>query len=492
MVRPPEKSNPEAFTFEVLMARSAELAVVVLGGGCAAVGPEYAPPDLPTPVRWEQPARSGVVKLTQWWEQFGDAHLSDLIKRASDDNRDLRVALDRIAESRSLLRVTAVQRFPDLDASGGATRGEASSAALGFPTRPAWTYDAGLSAGWEIDVFGRVRRAVEAATADFETVVEDYRSVMISLHADVALAYIEVRLAQRRLGIAQANVVVQNDALTFATNRHDAGLVSGLDLAQAESNIATTEASIPSLEADLDSSIHRLAVLLGSAIAPVRSELLEVHPIPLAPQELTVGLPADLLRNRPDLRAAERALAAETALVGVEMADLYPTFDVSAALGFESLELHDLLDRRARKWSAGASVFWDVFNFGGVQAEVEAQQARVRQALASYEQTLLLSVEEVENALAALRRERTRAEALKRAVVAFRRSVQLSQELYREGQTTFQNVLDAQRSLLDSEDQLAVSEAAIAQDMVGLFFALGGSWDLAEDVLSPRIEAPEK
>ncbi len=466
----------------------ASTAGAFLFAACA-VGPDYVRPVLSPPANWAQEANSSDGDLLEWWKQFDDEHLTDLIQRSTAGNLDLRVAFERIAEARELLRVTSVRRYPSVDVSESATRSDLSSATTGMNSRPVWVYDIGLSVGWEIDVFGRVQRSIEAATADFETFVEDYRSVMTSVHAAVASAYVDVRLAQRRLTIASANLAVQQGSLKYATDRRDAGQVSGLDVAQAESNIATTEATIPTLEVDLDRSIYRLAVLLGSPIADLRDELLAVKPIPIGPTQVSSGLPANLLRNRPDLRAAERSLAAETARIGVAAADLYPSFNFSAALGGQALQVNDLFDGGARRWSLGVSGFNTLFNFGGVQANVDAQRARMRAALATYEQTLLLSVEEVETAITSLRRERTRAAALGRAVVANELSVELSEQLYRSGQVDFQNLRDTQRGLLELQDQLAASEAAIAQNTISLFLALGGSWDPEEDVLTPREES---
>lgn len=467
------------------VGRAAAAALALLLSACA-VGPDYVQPDLDPPANWVQETEGGDVDVDEWWQHFGDEQLTDLIERSTAENLDLRVAFERITEARELLRVTSVRRFPSIDVSESATRSDASAATTGINTGPVWTYDIGLSVGWEIDVFGRVQRSIEAASADFETFVEDYRGVMTSVHAAVASAYIDLRLAQRRLAIARANVVVQQGSLQFAVDRRDAGQVSGLDVAQAESNIATTEATIPSLEVDLDRAIYRLAVLLGSPIAPLRGELLAVKPIPVGPLEIGSGLPANLLRNRPDLRAAERSLAAETFRIGIAEADLYPSFDLAATLGSQAPEVSDLFDGGSRRWSIGVGGFNTLFNFGGLKANIEAQKARTRQALASYEQTLLLSIEEVETAITSLRRERTRAAALGRAVAANETSVELSEQLYRSGQVDFQNLRDTQRSLLEVEDQLASSEAAIAQNSISLFLALGGSWDLGEDVIAPR------
>lgn len=452
------------------------------------VGPDYRAPDLDPAAAWTQTTRAEAVDLRRWWDRLGDPTLTDLVARASTGNRDLARALERIQEARALYDVTRARRVPDLDGTSAATRSRPAA----NPPFPApglvSTYQVGLQAAWEIDAFGRVSRAIEAAGADFQALVEDYRGVLVSLQAEVARAYVQLRLAQARLAIARSNRELQQRSLQFARDRNEAGLVPGLDVAQAETVLATTEASIPGLENDRDQTLHLLAVLLGEPIAPLADELLEPGPLPAPADDLTAGLPAQLLARRPDLRAAERRLAAATAQVGVETAALYPRLDLAASFGVQGNQLDGLLSLDRRTWSAGPTLVWNLLDGGRVRGAIEAQESRTRQALRSYEQDLLAAVAEVESALSAQRRERLRAAALERAVSASRRSVDLSQELYRAGERTFQNVLDAQRSLLDAEDQLATSRAAVSLALIDLCLALGGSWDPDEDVLTPRTE----
>lgn len=456
--------------------------------GCA-VGPDYVRPELPVPPAWVQPANSDPVALLDWWTRFGDDQLAVLVAEATRNNRDLRVAFQRVVQVRELLGVTEGQRVPLVSSDGEASRGR-----LGGPFGGSTmsNFVVNVSAGWELDVFGRVRRSVEAASADFEAVIEDYRAVLTRLQADVALIYIDARLAQRRLVIATRNAELQTRALRLVTQRHEAGLVPGLDLAQARANLATTQAAVPLQEAALDRSTNRLAVLLGEHVAHARKYVAVNKPIPVAPEDLVLGVPADLIRNRPDLRVAERTLAAETARVGVATAELYPRFDLSAALGFQADSLGDLVRSASRTTNIGLGASWDIFNFGALRSSVRAQEAVVRQQLAAYEQTLFLAIEEVESAMATQRRQRARGASLQRAVAAFRDSVRLSEQLYRGRQTNFQNYLDAQRSLLEAEDQLAVSEAEVARSVVDLFLALGGSWDPKQNFLNHSQHSEEQ
>ena len=451
-------------------------ALLALGLTACVVGPDYEEPTRTIPDAW-QTGTTEAVEVTEWWLEFGDAKLTELIEESVAKNLDLRAALARIDEARAVYGITSGRRIPDVNATGSYSRGKNSEASLGFPTADASNYDVGLTASWEIDLFGHVRRSIEAARADYESVIASFRGVLVSLHADVAEAYVNVRLNQRRIAIARSNFDSQGSSLTYVKNRHDAGAASGLDLAQAESNVASTEASIPPLEDSLTRSIHRLAVLVDKPFGVMRAELEESAPLPSTSVGLTAGLPSELLRRRPDVQQAERTLAAETARVGIQEADLYPRLDLAASFGLQSLHLDDLTDSGARRFAVTPSLLWNLFDGGRERGDIKAQEARVRQAVANYEQTVLFALEDVEAALSSGRRDRERVEALSRAVDAYRRSSELSGELYRAGEADFQNVLDAQRNLLNFEDQMAVSEANVVLDVIALYLALGGSWE---------------
>ena len=302
--------------------------------------------------------------------------------------------------------------------------------------------------------------------------------MMVLLYAEVASSYVDVRASQTRLAFARSNADAQQASLQLTRDRYEAGLSSALDVAQAESNLATTEAQIPALEQSLEFSLNRLAVLLGEEPGAVHELLAGAIPIPDPPARVTTSVPADVLRRRPDLRRAERALASQTALIGVATADMYPRFSLAGTVGLQSTELSDLLEGDSLTWNVGLPVRWNLFAGGALRSAVEAEQARTVQALVAYEQTLLRALEEVENALAAYRLERIRRERLAEGVDASQRAVELVRTQYLSGLTNFQNLLDSQRSLFRQQDELAASEGQVVQSLIALNKAMGGGWPL--------------
>jgi NodT family efflux transporter outer membrane factor (OMF) lipoprotein len=351
-------------------------------------------------------------------------------------------------------------------------------------------FTAGFGASWEIDVFGRIRRQVEAADATTQASVEAYRDVLVSLYAETALAYVNVRASQERLRIANANVEAQEDTLQLTKDRFDSGLVSALDVAQAESNLANTYSLIPVVERDINEGLNRLAVLLGEYPGALHAELDDEVPIPQEPEEVAMGLPTELLRQRPDVRRAERLLASQTAQIGVATADLYPTFSLAGLLGLEALSAGDLASGDSVTWNVGLPIHWNIFSGGRIRSRIRAEEARTNQALATYEQTVLYALEESENAMVAYVKEVQRRERLSQAVNATQRSLALVLTQYTAGLTDFQNVLDTQRTLLLREDDLAVAEGAVIGNLVRLYRALGGGWDpdTAPQPMAPDTE----
>ena len=335
---------------------------------------------------------------------------------------------------------------------------------------------AGFDASWEIDIFGRNRRGVEAATATWQASVESYRDVLVSLYAEIAANYILVRTLQARLDYANTNADALEDTAQLTQDRFDAGLTSLLDVTRARSNLASTRAAIPSLESDLNAAMNRLAVLLGMTPGSLHARLQEIRPLPDPPADLLVGLPADLLRRRPDVRRAERELAAQTARIGVATADLYPSFSISGFLGLESTDWNDLTKSGGGTWGLIPGFRWNLFNGGATRGRIRIEEARTEQALVAYEQTVLTALEDVENAMVALDRERIRRDRLQVAVEASRQSVSLVHTQYISGLTDFQSYLDAQRSLVGQLDELAFSEGQVVQDLIALNKALGGGW----------------
>jgi len=458
---------------------------VTLLSGCA-VGPDYELPDTPMPEDWfTTSARdfTEVEPLQEWWSALDDTILTNLIKRAELANLDLAQAVARIEETRALKGISKGDFWPQLRLGGTFNRTKLSdNSNLGallpegesFAPVNAWEF--GLDANWELDLFGRIRRRTEAANADLQATVEDYRGVLVSLSAEVATNYIQVRSLQTRIEFAKSNAEAQRETVGLTQDRFDAGLVSALDVTQARSNLATTEAQIPSLQTNLEAALNRLAILLAEPPGSVHQELWEPKPIPTPPDSLTVGLPGDLLRRRPDVRSAERQLAAQTARIGVATADLFPTFSISGFASRSAVVFEDLGQKSSNTWGIIPGFVWDIFTGGKIRNQIQAEEARTEQALLAYEKSVLLALEEVENAMVAYERERVRQERLEEAVSASERSVELVHTQYLSGLADFQRYLDSQRALFSQQDQLAESEGLVVQYLIALNKALGGGW----------------
>lgn len=461
---------------------SAALAVT----GCT-VGPNYQKPELPLPLQYAQPpATQPVAALpAAWWATFNDRVLARLIDEAREANLDLRIAEARVREARAARGIVTSDYWPDVDAVGGYTRSRSSqNSAFGgeFLAREQDLWQAGFDAAWELDVFGGVRRAVQAANAEIEAAIAERNDVLLTLLGEVARNYVELRGFQRQVAIAQRNVKSQQETLDLTRVRLNAGLGTDLAVAQTEAQVAATQSQIPAFQNLAAQTIHRLSVLLGKAPAALAEELEPIQPVPPPPPEIPAGIPSDLLRRRPDIRRAERELAAAVARIGVATADLFPTFNLVGSLGVESEDFDELADGDSVFWSIGPGVRFPIFNRGRLKANIAVQEAQADQALARYEQIVLRSLEEVENALVAYRQEFIRRESLARAVASSQRSVELSQQLYQRGLTDFLNVLDAQRALYQNEDLLVQSESNVSANAVSLFKALGGGWDADQSV----------
>ncbi len=471
---------------------AAILGLAILAGGCS-VGPNYQKPDVAVAPGWKEAQQSGVdtrsADLSRWWQSFNDTLLNSLAERTVQSNLDLRLAEARIREARAARAVTAAGAWPTIDVSGSYSRSRNSSNALagssqgggGSPSSGGGAveqdlFKTGFDASWEIDVFGGVRRSVEAANATLEASVEGRRDVLVTLLGDVAKNYIDLRGLQRRLAVARDNLMAQQETLDLTRVRFEAGLANDLDAAQAEARVNTTAAQIPTLESSLKQAAYALDVLLGLQPGALWDELSKETAIPRLPPEIPVGLPSELLRRRPDIRRAERQLAAATAQVGVATADLFPKFSLTGAFGFQSISASDWFTGGSRIWSVGPTIRWPIFDAGKIRANIEVRNAQQEQALRLYEKTVLTAFQDVETSLVNYSKEQARYRSLINAVAANRRAVQMANELYLKGLNDFLNVLDAQRSLYSAENDLAQSEAAMASNMVSLYKALGGGW----------------
>lgn len=466
-------------------------AAVLFAAGCS-VGPDYREPALAVPTAWKEAQQEGVsaqpAELVEWWNEFKDPALDSLILSAVKSNLDLRVAEARLREARAALGAAGADLWPTVDVSGSYTRNRASENAVGSPAQGAPLAPAagrqleqnlfrtGFDAGWEIDVFGGARRRIEAAEANLGASVEERRGVLVTLLGEVAKNYIDLRGFQRRLAVAESNLELQRETLRLTKIRFDAGLASDLDLAQAEGQAAATAAQIPVLRSGLKQAAYSLDLLVGAQPGTLSGELGNAAPIPALPPEARVGLPAELLRRRPDIRRAERQLAAATAQVGAATADLYPKFSLLGTFGLQSISAGDWFTAQSRFWSIGPTIRWPIFDAGRIRANIEIRSAQQEQALGLYEKSVLTALQEVESALANYGNEQVRYRSLVAAVAANRRAVDMANDLYIQGLLPFLNVLDAQRNLNAAERDLAQSEANMASNLVVLYKALGGGW----------------
>lgn len=465
--------------------------VTALLGGCAAVGPDYAPPSTTLPNAWTQAQGYDTTRaadLSRWWLRLNDPILSDLIRQALEDSLDVKGAQAKLREARARRALAGAERFPTLTASASARRSKGSRETGSGATRN--LFNAGFDAGWEPDVFGGVRRGEEAAQADLEASQASLYATQVSLAAEMALNYVELRAYQGRLAIARANLASQEETLQLTDWRAQAGLVTSLDVDQARTSVEQTRAQLPGLESSLAAAEHRLAILAGKAPGALRPVLDPPGGIPFVPDAVILGIPADTLRQRPDVRAAERRLAAETARIGVAEARRYPNFTLSGALGLEALTLGGLTGGNAASASLLAGIAGTIFDAGRLRQQVAIQNAVQEQALVNYESAVLAALEEVENALVALANSRTRQTALGQALEAAARADRLARQQYAAGLVDFQTVLNSQRSLLSVEDSLKTSEAAVATALIQLYKALGGGW--SPDAGPATRSAPDK
>lgn len=454
---------------------------------CKIVGEDYEEPDTTAvqPTDWNQDLPEGLVQggdpeqLADWWRTLEDPLLTSYIQQAIDGNRDLRATLARIRQVRAARRIAGASLMPRVGGSGALTE---SQNQLGNNTM----YSAGFDASWEIDLFGGLQRGVEAAEADLAAAEQSVLDVLVSMTSEVALHYVEIRSFQERLRIANRNAQTQSETLIFVQSREEAGLVDRRDVEQARSNLRATRARIPSLEAGLTRARNSLSVLLGKSPGAVDEEIAEPKALPTIPPSVAVGVPAEMLRRRPDVRAAERTLAAETARIGVAEAELYPKLTLDGSIGIEAASASGLFSNPTDLFSVGPRLSWNVFDFGRTRGRIEQQEAVAEEALALYEGTILRALEDVEGAIVEFGQEKIRQVELEAAVESANESLILARDQYRAGLIDFVVVLDAERSVLNLEDEEQVSLAATVSNLVRLYKALGGGWQAIE-----RVDANE-
>jgi len=461
-------------------------ALALLVAGCM-IGPNYQPPDATAPSAWvgvtEQAsappsmATHETPSMTAWWRTFNDPQLTTLVDEAITANIDLQLAAARLRQARAARGVVAGGLWPILDASSSYQRTRLTVDDESMPSTRN-VYQAGFDAAWELDLFGGTRRNIEAANADIEAAQEGLRDAQVSLAAEVALNYVQLRGFQQQIVIAQRNLRAQQHTADITRQRWRAGFVSRLDVANAEAQVATTQAQIPGLETAARQAIYALNVLLARPPGDLLHELAEAQPLPVTPPVIPVGLPSDLLRRRPDIQQAEAQLHAATAQIGVATADLFPKFSLTGAVSWQSNLLQNWFSKSHFSSALGPTLQWAIFQGGSVVSNIRVQEALRDQAFLIYRKTVLTAFQDVENALIAFAKEWEHRQALTDAVTADREAVRLATLLYRQGQSDFLSLLVAQRALYASEDALVQSTRTTSTDLIALYKALGGGWEI--------------
>jgi multidrug efflux system outer membrane protein len=465
--------------------------LIALLSGCA-VGPDFKPPSTDLPSAWSGISNTGALpvasmaagtdELAAWWRTFNDPELNALIEQAIRTNLDLKIAEARVRQARGARGVAAGGLWPAASASASYQRIHAGTSPVSTPGNGD-LFHAGFDAVWELDLFGGLRRNVESAAANVVAAEEGLRDARVTLVAEVALNYIQLRGLQQQIAIAQNNLQAQRHTAEITHQRQVAGFVSALDAANADAQVATTESQIPVLEASTRQTIYALSILLARPPAALADELSRTASLPAPPTEIPPGLPSDLLRRRPDIRQAEAKLHAATAQIGVAMADLFPKFSLTGSLAWQNNLLRNWFTDASRASSFGPTVTWPVFQGGSILSNVRVQKALKDESYLTYQKTVLTGLQEVENALIGFTKEGEHHSALAAAVSSNRRAVELSTQLYVQGQTDFLNVLDAERSLYATEDALVQSDRSLDVLLIALYKALGGGWQ-PEDRLS--------
>lgn len=479
--------------------------IFFLFSGCM-VGPKYQAPEVAMPDAFEESQAQNETDedLFQWWKQFNDPVLDELITEALHSNYDLRIAIEKIEQTRAQYRIERSHLWPEIDLNATATRtrisqnlfpGPAAAAAAapaastGGSFLPGFLniFQIGFDAIWELDFFGKFRHAKKAAHYVWESTKEDADSVMISLISEVAVNYITLRAIQQKIQLQQAKVSADEQELAIAADLYEIGIDNELQLTSLISMLETDRAALPVLETSFKQTVYALAYLLGAQPEGLIERFEDVYPIPSSSGKVPVGLPSDLLRRRPDVRSAERQLAAATEQIGAAIADYFPHIaltgislgggnKIGSSAGFESNKLNELFKSASRMFSIGVGLNWDILDFGRVRGQVDVNKSLERQALLTYEQTVIGSLKDVESALVAYFEEEKRLDSLQQKVDAERRSLEIMLDLYEVGLANEIQVLERKRSLIDSESQLVESEQSLAGDLIAVYKAIGGNW----------------
>jgi NodT family efflux transporter outer membrane factor (OMF) lipoprotein len=488
--------------------RLALLALVVAGGlaGCS-LGPDYRSPLLAAPRAFiaqvaakPAPLEPPRVDLTRWWRSLRDKELNSLVARAIESNLDIEIALDHLQEARAQLIVVADQALPVGGATAGGGVGTGSDETKGRVSQDLRSAEtatglksinqaAGFDAGWELDIFGQIRREVEAQTYDIEALRDARDWLLATIVADVGRAYLDMRAQQRQLAVLNRNIAAANSSLDLAQTRFDRGLTNEMDVMLAKRERATLQADLAPLSAEVEANRNAIAVLLGVFPESVAKELSRLGPPPVLPTRVPVGTPSELLGRRPDVQEAERRVAAATARIGVATAALFPTVAVTGAAGAQGGARASTGSPITLIGSIGPSVYWPLLDFGALDAQIEVADLQTHEMLAAYKETILNAVRQVDDADAAYVAQQESLQSLNRALAAARQASQLATERYDRGLTDFLNVLDAERQEFALEQRQVAAEGAAGDDLIALYKALGGGW--LPNAPTPPIRAPQ-
>ena len=491
------------------------LAAMLWLNGCTMVGPDFVKPEAPVQTEWLESRNPDITTepadYRDWWTVFNDPVLNSLVEDAYQQNLPLQIAGLRIFQTRAQLGVVIGNVYPQLQQGrGGADYNrlsENSPNSINIDDS-FWQYNAGFDVAWELDVWGKFRRAVESGVANFESSIADYDDVLVSLTSEVARTYVVLRTFEERLEIARENVKIQQRSLQIAEIRFRAGAVTELDVVQAKSLLKNTEASIPRFEAGIRQAKNALAILLGKLPGEIDHMLSGAKLIPKAPPQVVVDIPAELLRRRPDIQLAEYQIATQTPLIGVSKADLFPAFELFGSFGLLTSSsrntksggvsgsgFSDLFESDSFEFFGGPSIRWNLFNYGRINNQVRVEDALLQQLIVNYEDTVLRAQQEVEDSLVGFLRKQEEAGFLQDSVTASQRSVDLSMLQYKEGLVDYQRVLDSQRFLTDQQDVWTATRGDVILNLIGMYKAMGGGWQIREGqkfVANENIEAMQQ
>jgi NodT family efflux transporter outer membrane factor (OMF) lipoprotein len=493
--------QPNSSTIRTLYGLTSIAAVLLASTGCTMVGPDYAKPEAAVENNWINQSDPRInrreAELGVWWKVFKDPDLHRLVEEARQQNLTLQVAGVRILEARAQLGIATGFEYPQTQQLNAGLSYQQISAHAPNTTslidRNFGTASIGFDAAWELDLWGKFRRGVESSQANLDASIAGFDDALVSLTAEVARTYVLLRTTEARIQVAYDNVKIQQRTLEIADTLFSGGLITELDYLQAKSLLNSTLATIPPLEASARQAKNALSVLLGQPPGHIDAYLAQARPVPAAPMKVAVGVPADLLRRRPDIRLAERQLATQSALIGVAKADLYPHFSLlgsinlrasDAALTFASAggsELGDLFNAKSFEYFIGPSLSWDIFNYGRITNQVRVEDARFQQLIADYRNTVLNAAREAEDSTIGFLKSQEEYDELRQTYEAARRSTELSLYQYQEGLVDYQRVLDSQRNLLASQESLTRVSGDIATNLIALYKAMGGGWETRQE-----------